>query len=151
MASYASGSDVPVNRSRGHLEALLTTHGAAGFAYGWTAEQDRVEFVMHARRIRFTLPRPKRDKFVWTEHKRLRSDSQVQAALEQEDRRRWRALLLVVRAKIEAVEGGIATFDEEFLAFMVMPNDRTVGEILLPQLADGTISRKLLPAGERPQ
>ena len=149
--TYASGSGVPVSRSRQHLEQLLVAHGAEGFAYGWTAEADRVEFVWQGQRVRFTLPRPKREKFALTPSGLVRSDKQIQAATDAEDRRRWRGLLLVVRAKIEAVESGIAVFEEEFLAFIVMPNDRTVGEILLPQLQDGTIARKLLPPSERPQ
>lgn len=151
MAGYASGSAVPVQRSRQHLEQLLVAHGAEGFAYGWTSEHDRVEFVWEGQRVRFTLPRPKREKFALTSTGLQRSDKQVQAAMEGEDRRRWRALLLVVRAKVEAVESGIAIFEEEFLAFIVMPNERTVGDILVPQLQDGTIARKLLPPSQQPQ
>ena len=148
---YATGSEVPVQRSRSHLEQLLRVHGAEGFAYGWTSENDRVEFVWQGQRVRFTLPRPTKDKFLLTPSGLQRSDKQVQAAMEGEDRRRWRALLLVVRAKVEAVESGISIFEEEFLAFIVMPNDRTVGEILVPQLSDGTIARKLLPPSQQPQ
>lgn len=148
---YAYGSEVSVQRSRQHLEQLLQAHGAKGFGYGWTSEFDRVEFLFNERQIRFVLPRPKREKFTLTPSGLQRTEKQIQAALEAEDRRRWRALLLVVRAKVEAVESGIATFDEEFLAFIVMPNDRTIGEILVPQLTDGTIARKLLPPSQRPQ
>lgn len=151
MAGYASGSEVPVQRSRSHLEQLLRAHGAEGFAYGWTAENDRVEFVWQGQRVRFTLPRPKKDKFLLTPSGLQRSEKQVQTAMDGEDRRRWRALLLVVRAKVEAVESGISIFEEEFLAFIVMPNERTVGEILVPQLADGSIARKLLPPSQQPQ
>ncbi|MCH8878151.1 MAG: hypothetical protein IIA89_15260, partial [Chloroflexi bacterium] len=38
-------------------------------------------------------------------------------------------------AKLEAVEVGIATFDEEFLSYIVLPDNTTVGEHLLPQVA----------------
>lgn len=151
MTKYAAGSAVPVQRSRAHLEQLLRAHGAEGFAYGWTAEHDRVEFVWQGQRVRFTLPRPAREKFVLTPSGLQRTETQVQAAMDAEDRRRWRALLLVVRAKVEAVESGISIFEEEFLAFIVLPNERTVGEILVPQLHDGTIGRKLLPPSQQPQ
>lgn len=149
MTNYAHGSEVPVQRSRAHLEQLLHAHGCEGFGYGWTNTTDRVEFVWQTNRVRFTLPRPVREKFLLTPAGLQRSDKQVQAALEAEDRRRWRALLLVVRAKIEAVESGISIFEEEFLAFIVLPNERTVGEILVPQITDGTIGRKLLAAAPR--
>jgi hypothetical protein len=151
MTQFASGSEVPVQRSRAHLEQLLQAHGAEGFAYGWTAQNDRIEFVWQGQRVRFTLPRPKKERFALTPSGLQRTEKQIQAAIEGEDRRRWRALLLVVRAKVEAVESGISIFEEEFLAFIVMPNDRTVGEILVPQLADGSIGRKLLPPREQPQ
>src|SRR5262245_66533221 len=105
---YATGTDVPVQRSRDHLEQLLRTHGAEGFAYGWTAEHDRIEFIWRSQRVRFTLKRPSRDTVALTDTGLQRSDRQIAAALEAEDRRRWRALLLVVRAKLEAVERGIS-------------------------------------------
>jgi hypothetical protein len=148
---FATGTEVPTQRSRAHLEQLLRAHGAEGFAYGWTAEHDRIEFVWSSQRVRFTLPRPVTDKFALTPSGLQRSDRQIQSAMENEDRRRWRALLLLVRAKLEAVESGISIFEEEFLAFIVMPNERTVGEILVPQLSDGSIAKKLLPPGQRPQ
>ncbi len=82
-----------------------------GFAYGLTPEQDRVEFLWHQRQIRFALPRPKREAFAVTERGYDRTEKQIQGAMEAEDRRQWRALLLVVRAKLEAVESGIAVFE----------------------------------------
>jgi hypothetical protein len=39
-------------------------------------------------------------------------------------------LLLALRAKLEVVESGIATFDEEFLAHIVTPENMTVYEAL---------------------
>ncbi len=41
-------------------------------------------------------------------------------------RQRWRALALVIKAKLEAVASGIVTFDEEFYAHMILPDGRTV-------------------------
>jgi hypothetical protein len=35
---------------------------------------------------------------------------------------------MVVKAKLEAVESGIVTFEDEFLAQTVLPDNRTVGE-----------------------
>jgi len=52
----------------------------------------------------------------------------------QERRRRWRALLLVIKAKLEAVSSGISTLEREFLADVVLPNSKTVSEWLGPQM-----------------
>lgn len=53
---------------------------------------------------------------------------------EQGCRQRWRALLLVVKAKLEAVECGIATFDDEFMAHILIPGGGTVGDWMGPQI-----------------
>ena len=40
-----------------------------------------------------------------------------------------RVLALVVKAKLEAVECGIATFEEEFYAHIVMPGGKTLYQL----------------------
>jgi hypothetical protein len=131
MASYAHKTKVPVQRSRQALEDLLHRRGADGFASGWDAEAHRIEFIRQGVRIRFRLPR---------------STKYAAAAREQDDRRRWRALLLVVKAKLEAVDSGISVFEDEFLAHIVDPaTDRTVGEVLVPMIQAGA-KTLLLPA-----
>jgi len=132
---YAATTDVPVVRTRAEIERVLIKHGAEGFAYGWTKDFDKIEFSWNGRHIRFLLPRPKRD--TGDTPRQIRN-------LEQHDRQRWRALLLVVKAKLEAVESGISVFEEEFLAFIVMQDDRTIGEHLVPRLKEGTLGVKLL-------
>lgn len=44
------------------------------------------------------------------------------------------ALKLVIQAKLEAVEAGITTFEDEFLAHLVLPSGETFGEWAAPQL-----------------
>ena len=45
-----------------------------------------------------------------------------------------RALLLVIKAKLEAVTAGISTIETEFLANIVLPDNTTAGEWMLPQI-----------------
>jgi hypothetical protein len=55
---------------------------------------------------------------------------------EAEKRRRWRCLLLSIKAKLETVANGILTFDEEFLANIVVPGTgETVGTWAAPKIA----------------
>ena len=63
-----------------------------------------------------------------------RSEKAQYDAWEQACRQRWRALLLVVKAKLEAIETGIATFDGEFMANIVLPGGGTVGDWMTPQI-----------------
>ena len=48
---------------------------------------------------------------------------------------RSRALALAVKAKLEAVEAGIAEFEDEFLAYVVLPSGETVGDTARPAIA----------------
>ncbi len=58
-------------------------------------------------------------------------------------RSKWRALVLVLKGKLESVESGIATFEEEFMPFIVMPNDQTLGAILVPMIEQSYASGKM--------
>jgi hypothetical protein len=60
-------------------------------------------------------------------------------------RQRWRALALAIKAKLEAVESGIATFEEEFMAYIVLPDGQTVGEFLSPQIEAAYSSGRMPP------
>lgn len=45
-----------------------------------------------------------------------------------------------MKAKLEATETGITSSEQEFLAHIVLPNDTTVGEYLLPQIEEAYLS-----------
>lgn len=130
---FAESTRVPVSQSRGEIEKLLSRHMCQQFgtAVDYVHFKARVQFTAHGRIVRFlvSLPDPKKFK--------------DKKALEQEERRVWRSLLLVIKAKLESVNTQIATFEEEFLAHIVMPNDRTVAELILPQIAESYASGRM--------
>ena len=134
---YAADTEVPVERSKGQIEAMLRQRGANEFGIGWTATHDLIQFKLKTSVIRFTLPRPKAADFTYTPKGQQRSNPAIRTAIEQADRQRWRALFLVIRAKLEAVDAGISILEQEFLAFVVTDNDLTVGDILVPRLLAG--------------
>jgi hypothetical protein len=139
MTRYAAETEVPVDKSKRTIELLLQQHGADAYHTGWDAARDIIEFGWQGKQIRFVLPRPKPADFAISPRGFQRTLKQRQQALEQADRQRWRALYLVVRAKLEAVETGIAIFEEEFMAFIVVPGrNQTVGEILVPRIQQGS-------------
>lgn len=146
LAPYATGTDVPVERSRLEVERILERYGASAFAYGWENDQVVIGFKAHARAIRFLLPMPTDKDVERTAEGRQRHQAAARAtALQAEQRRRWRALALVLKAKLEAVASGIVSFEDEFLAHMVLPNGRTVGTWVQPQL------ERVLSTGKVPQ
>jgi len=64
-----------------------------------------------------------------------------EAKAEQEWKRRWRAHVLLIKAKLEFIEGGDTTLEQEFLPYALMKDGRTVGELInaggLPLLESG--------------
>lgn len=138
MSRFAESTSVSTERSRAEIERTLQKYGAGGFMYGWQGTRAAIAFEMHGRRIRFELPLPERnDKaFLFTPARRnRRSDAQVLEAWEQACRQRWRALNLAIKAKLEAVECGITTFESEFLAHIVLPGGQMFGDWAQPQIA----------------
>lgn len=135
--TYASSTDVSSDRSRAEIERTLQRYGATSFAYGWGDGQAMIGFVAYNRQIRFILPMPDRNARVFTHtparHQR-RTEAQIAQAYEQAVRQRWRALALVIKAKLEAVEAGIVTFENEFAMHMVLPDGRTVADHVTPAI-----------------
>lgn len=135
MSRYAQGTDVPVDRTRGELERLLTAHGATGFGYGWQDGEHRLMFRVSDRMIRLVITEPSRADFRLTPSGRQRrSEAQITEQVAAETRRRWRSLLLVTKARFVAVADGVMTFEDAFMADVVLPDGQTVGEWLHPQL-----------------
>lgn len=136
MPKYAAGTDVSSDRSRAEIERTLERYGARSFMYGWDEGRAIVGFVISERQVRFVLPLPDRadPEFTRTPTGRARAATQQREAYEQAVRQRWRALNLVIKAKLEAVDSGIVQFDAEFLAHIVLPDGRTVGDSVVPSI-----------------
>jgi len=142
-ARYAEKTTVPVENSRAEIERTLARYGAQSFAYGWDQARAVIEFAHQDRRVRFVLPLPDRGDPEFTEYTRgttcptrhRRTAEAAQKEWEQACRQRWRALALAIKAKLEVVEAGISTFEAEFLAQMVLPDNTTFGAWAEPELA----------------
>lgn len=126
---YAEGTDVPPDRSKNEFEALLKRHGAKEFIFATKEEGEnrgtRIIYRMHGMMVRQSVlyPAPNDPKYRGT-----KADAEY--------RRRWRALVLITKAKLEIIAGGESTFEREFLADLMLPDGKAVGEVLLPQLAE---------------
>lgn len=149
---YAARTDVPTERSRVAIERLLVRYGAERFAYGWEKDRATLAFTLAGRTIRIVLPLPDAAEVSRTPTGRPRSGGALRNALAQAERQRWRALELVVHAKLEAVAAGISTIEDEFLAWTVLPDGSTVAERVQPQIAASLRSGRmplLLGPGEQ--
>jgi hypothetical protein len=152
MSRYAQNTSVPADRSRAEIDKILTRYGASGFGYSWerrevpinpvpvygpkTEQRDfaAIVFQFKERRVRLDVPMP------------TAREAGTAERAERATRQRWRALLLVIKAKLEAVESGISTLEQEFLAHVVTESGRTIGEIIIPQISEAVRAGRLLPA-----
>ncbi|MCW2412041.1 MULTISPECIES: hypothetical protein [unclassified Sphingobium] len=140
-ARYASRTEVPVSKTRVEIEELVERYGAAQYMSGHDARRAFIGFTMADRQVRFQLQLPDPAGKAFTTYRdrhgyeRLRTADAAQKQWEQACRSRWRALLLVIKAKLEAVEVGISTFESEFLANIVMPDGQLVGALVRPRIA----------------
>lgn len=134
MAQYAKNTTVSSELSRLEIEKILIRYGADNFAYGTTAGKAIIGFTMNNRQIKFVLPLPVISEFSLTPTGRERTENSKYEAWEQACRQRWRALKLVIQAKLEAVECGISVFEDEFMANIVLPGGQTVSDYVKPQI-----------------
>lgn len=134
--AYAEKTTVSTEKSRAEIERTLQRYDADQFMYGWDQEKAVIGFRLAGRQIKFLLPMPdKKDKqFTHTPTGKKRKESAIYTEWEQSCRQRWRALSLVIKAKLEAVEAGIAIFEDEFMANIVLPDGSTVSQFMLPQI-----------------
>ena len=132
---YAKDTKVSAQKSRQEIERTLERYGATGFMYGWEGASAMLAFAMSERRVKFILPLPEVNDFAVTPQGQQRNPSAMETAHAQAIRQRWRALALVIKAKLEAVETGIVTFEDEFLSHIMMPDGSTVGDAVRPKIA----------------
>lgn len=135
--AYAQDTSVSVERSKAEIESTLQRYGAEQFMHGWDQSRAVVQFSMNGKYVRFILPLPDRNdpEFRKTPGgRRTRDDDAAYKAWEQSCRQKWRALNLVIKAKLEAVESGITEFEDEFLAHIMLPNGQTAGQWMRPQI-----------------
>lgn len=150
---YAENTSVPVEKTKAEIESAIVRFGADRFMAGTESGSATIAFQFKNRVVRFVLTLPRRDeKRFWQTPARgnKRNESEAFKLWEQACRASWRALFLVIKAKIEAVERGITTFDREFMAHYVLPNGLTIADALIPQIEEmaekKTMPRLLLTA-----
>lgn len=133
-ARYAVYTSVSPARSKAEIEELIRKYGGLNVLSGDMEERhvSVLTFTMKGRRIQFELPLPRVEAFstrmVAYHRGGKRHEKEVQLSPEQQFaawdaavRQRWRALKLLVQARLEAVATGISTFEAEFLADTVVP------------------------------
>jgi len=134
---YAEGTKVTVDSSRGEITGILTKHGVK--RQGWMGDEggDQLMFELGGGSYRLNIRKP-----TMAEVRELWPNAyDYQAKLDAEWRRRWRANVLLLKAKLEFVESGDTTLDRELLPYRLLKGGKTVEEMIvaggLPALTAG--------------
>jgi hypothetical protein len=142
--AYAESTTVPVEKSIGEIIAVIKKSGANRIAQMEEPGRLAMQFFLNERLLRFTVTMPGADDVKKTDrHGYMLSTDQLLKKVQQAQRQRARALLLVIKAKLESVESGVETFEEAFLSNIVTPGGATVGQWLIPQIETAYVEGKM--------
>jgi hypothetical protein len=143
---YAVSTSVSPEKTLAEIMALLRKYGAESLTYGETAGKIGLVFQIKGRWIRFVMPLPDKSEATVVKANQYsnRAGAFSQAKYDQMVRSRWRALLLTIRAKLESVESGIETFEQAFMAQILLPDGQTVSEWASPQI-EAAYSNGMMP------
>jgi hypothetical protein len=175
--SYARGTSVSVDRTQAEIRRLVLGAGGVEFAVA-EREVDVVSTLTHNRydpqagvyvlekvqakameyalafrltdrRVQFRMrTKPWQDFVVFKPGRHHRSEGQARAKADQHQREQWRALYVTIKAKLVSVESGVETFEEAFLAHVVVQTDdgpRRIADLAAPAIAAAYSGRPLPP------
>ena len=134
MSNYAKNTNVSVSKSQAEVQNILRRYGADRFGTMEDKQNAYLMFEYNQLLIQIQVPMPDRNEFTHTPTGRKRSKDQIDREFEQSVRQKWRALVLAVKAKLEAIESGISSVEKEFLAFVVMHDGSHLSDHLIPKL-----------------
>lgn len=135
---YAKNTTVPVDRSIAEIERLMEKYGADQFMTGKSKEPPRQFVIFRVERLpfRIEIPMPEMDEFRVTHAGYARGEAQAEKEYQQEIKRRWRVMCLIVKALLEGVDSGVwpGGLTEALQPFLMLPDNRTVREAMTEQI-----------------
>jgi hypothetical protein len=147
--AYAENTTVPVEKSLTEISTLIKKAGGARIAQMEDTDALAVQFFLSERMLRFRVPIPTAETLPRHNDGNNRYIevplSTRQKKADAIRRQRARALLLVIKAKLESVESGVESFDEAFLPNIVMSDGKTVWDRVGAPLALEYESGKTMP------
>jgi hypothetical protein len=143
MSRYAENTTVSPEKSQEEIKRILRKYGADRFGVMEEKTKAHLMFEFKGLLIQMTVDFPDKQEYKYTENGRMRSENVIETAWNQAIKQRWRALSLAVKAKLEAVEVGISTIEQEFLAFVIMPDGKSLSDHLIPNIREIAASGKM--------
>ena len=135
--SYAAGTSVSEDRSRQEIERHLRRFAGDDFeefVYRSSREECAIGFKLRGLHFAITIQMPPQADYSKTPTGKQRKRNAAFQAWEQECRRRWRSLAAVVKAKLIAIDDGVATFEAEFMPYIMLANGQTLAQQIAPAI-----------------
>jgi hypothetical protein len=144
--SYAAKTTISFDRSIGEIIGMVRAKGAAQIAQMDNGDMFILAFSMNERQIRFTIPLPTIAEMPQRDGRNSPIPNARKAEMvEQARRQKGRALMLVIKAKLESIESKVETMEQAFLANVVLADNRTVYESAQSQIAIAYETGKVTP------
>lgn len=122
MAKYAKNTKVTASRSKVQVQELLVNYGIDEFFFGTSPRGEGVGFKYDGKVYKHNVPMPNRNDF--------RNETQHNQAI----RQRWRIFYMSLKMKLEEVQDGGISFEDQFLSMMTLPDGSTVADFMkLPE------------------
>ncbi len=124
---YAEDTTVSVAQSQAQVQELLEKNGVERIGVIRNLGQAELWFEFNNRNYLLRMPIPASAKNI-----------------EQERKRAWRCLLLLIKAKFEAINSNISTIEHEFFANTVMPDGQCLIDSAAVQIDKALTGRTIL-------
>lgn len=130
--TYARGTAVEVSASQQEIARTLARYKVDTYTFGQRPGAAGVSFTIKDLPVRMEVPIPARPTQQRVMNHETGRTVLAEPRWEQNVRECWRALLLLIKANLEAVERGIVTPERAFMAYLVLPGGQDLGDAVLP-------------------
>jgi len=115
MAKYAKYTKVSIKDTKLHIEKLLLNWGIEEFFFATSPRGDGIGFRYKEKTYKLSVP--------------IKKDMP-----DKEQRQMWRILFMSLKMKLEEIDAGLISFDDQFLSQMALPDGSTVSDFMkLPE------------------
>jgi hypothetical protein len=130
--TYARGTEVNVAGSQQEVGRIFMRYGIETYSFGASPGKAVVEFLLGAFPVRVEVPLPPRPAEDKEQNPKTGRWVQTIPPWEQAVKERWRALVLLLKANLEAVELGLLSVEQAFMPYLILSDGRVLGDMVLP-------------------
>lgn len=124
MARYAEGTSVDVEKSRAEMVGTLGRYSVRKFGWEFADDGDILYFEIDGKAYRMKVSRPT------SKDVRVGPRQDLESVLEAEWRRRWRAVGMLLKMKLEFAESGDSTIEKELMPYLLLRDGQTLSEAI---------------------